>query len=162
MIDIHKHVIVHRLSNTQITHTSELFFAVLVFFVFFFKLANFVETHTYIGGALETITGMASATTVVTELANELTTNMDIVGAKGLVRLLRQTDTQVFAGWGALPGINDTPILSTLHALSQSLKPLFLFDAQRPKRVKVIMSGAGTSGRLSFFCARTLNKVLLY
>jgi N-acetylmuramic acid 6-phosphate (MurNAc-6-P) etherase len=36
-----------------------------------------------------------SLTTPVTECSNELTTDLDIVDAAGIVRLLRQTDSQV-------------------------------------------------------------------
>ena len=35
----------------------------------------------------------------VTELENELTNEIDLVDAIGIVRLLRQTDAQIFYGW---------------------------------------------------------------
>jgi hypothetical protein len=43
----------------------------------------------------------------VTETANELTNELDAVGAEGIVRLLRQTDQQLFAGWGAHQSVYD-------------------------------------------------------
>jgi hypothetical protein len=43
----------------------------------------------------------------VTETANELTNELDAVGPKGIVRLLRQTDQQLFAGWGAHQSVYD-------------------------------------------------------
>ena len=46
----------------------------------------------------------------VTELANELTTHLDSVSPEGLVRLLRQSDAQLFSGWGGLPSVCDAGI----------------------------------------------------
>ena len=37
---------------------------------------------------------------------------------QGIVRLLRQSDAQLFAGWGAHPSINDVTILETIDCLA--------------------------------------------
>lgn len=41
----------------------------------------------------------------ITELANEITNEIDIVDATGIVRLLRQTDAQMFYGWRHHPSL---------------------------------------------------------
>jgi hypothetical protein len=97
----------------------------------------------------------------ITERSNDLTRNLDVVGPRGIVRLLRQCDTQIFAGWEEWDGLCDETTLQTLENLANSIQPhLRHTSASSPaKNVKFIMSGAGTSGRLAFYCARTLNKV---
>ena len=92
---------------------------------------------------------------IVTELPNSLTQDLDIANARGIVRLLRQCDAQVFAGWGPYVSLNDRPTFTTLHSLSNALKKLVASGT----RVKVIMSGAGTSGRLAWLIARSFNSV---
>lgn len=97
----------------------------------------------------------------ISERSNNLTRNLDVVGSRGVVRLLRQCDTQIFAGWEEWTGLSDIPTLEKLEALADAILPELraLSAADQPSNVKFIMSGAGTSGRLAFYCARTLNKV---
>lgn len=96
---------------------------------------------------------------VVTEKPNSLTEDLDVAGSRGIVRLLRQSDAQVFAGWGPYVGLYDQPTQDTLAGIVDTVQPWFKADFDASQRVKVIMAGAGTSGRLSFFCARSLNPV---
>lgn len=90
-------------------------------------------------------------------MSNNLTEGIDVTSNTGIVRMLRQSDAQVFAGWGGLPGINDEEVLSVLNKIigvsSQALKEAK--DTQG--KIKIIMSGAGTSGRLAFIAARAWN-----
>jgi N-acetylmuramic acid 6-phosphate (MurNAc-6-P) etherase len=97
----------------------------------------------------------------ISERVNERTRNIDVVGPEGIVRLLRQCDSEMFTGWEEWEGLSDESMVEKLEKLADSILPFV-----RPKKsssespsVKFIMSGAGTSGRLSHFCARNLNKV---
>jgi N-acetylmuramic acid 6-phosphate (MurNAc-6-P) etherase len=92
----------------------------------------------------------------ITELANELTTELDTVSSIGLVRLLRQCSSQVFQGWHELPSISDTPVLDTMYKATRAIHQIL---HSTPDGV-VVMTGCGTSGRIAYFVARTLNKVL--
>ena len=49
---------------------------------------------------------MASATPI-TELPNELTINLDVAGALGIMRLFRTTDAQIFSGYKAHDSLYD-------------------------------------------------------
>lgn len=90
----------------------------------------------------------------LTESSNPLTTSMDVVDQPGFVRLLRQSDAQIFAGYEAWPSLMDEAILESLalagYRLAQHLA--------NPDAV-VVFSGAGTSGRLAHMLARTFNTV---
>lgn len=44
---------------------------------------------------------------------NSLTEGIDVASNTGIARLLRQSDSQVFSGWGGLPGINDEEVRGT-------------------------------------------------
>lgn len=54
------------------------------------------------------------ATSAITETANELTMELDQQQGLGVVRLLRQTDAQMFAGWSGLIGLSDAETLQVL------------------------------------------------
>jgi len=100
-------------------------------------------------------TPVVSVNTIITELPNALTQDLDLADARGIVRLLRQCDAQVFAGWGPFVSLNDKPTFDALQGVCQSLKKRLTSG----KKVKVIMSGAGTSGRLAWAVARSLNNI---
>ena len=51
-------------------------------------------------------------TVPITETPNELTVDIDMATPEGIVRILRQTDAQVFTGWRDLPG--NRPLQSLL------------------------------------------------
>jgi N-acetylmuramic acid 6-phosphate (MurNAc-6-P) etherase len=96
----------------------------------------------------------------VTEMNNSLTESIDVASTVGIVRMLRQSDSQVFSGWGGLPGINDEEVLSVLDAIvnvtAEALKKA-KEDEGKSGKILILMSGAGTSGRLAFICARAWN-----
>lgn len=100
----------------------------------------------------------------ISERVNDLTKNIDLVGTEGIVRLLRQCDQQMFVGWEEWEGMSDEKMVAKLEKLCLSLSPFIRpkTSPSEPCNVKFIMSGAGTSGRLSHFCARGLNKVGKY
>jgi N-acetylmuramic acid 6-phosphate (MurNAc-6-P) etherase len=91
----------------------------------------------------------------VSEAPNELSSDIDVVSAAGLVRVLRQVDAQIFSGWGAHPGLLDAAPLAALERLATHVR-----DALRDPSAAVVLSGCGTSGRLAFFCARGFNHAL--
>lgn len=91
----------------------------------------------------------------VTESPNELTTGIDVATPLQIVRLLRSTDAQIFAGYGGHPGLNDPETHNTLATLADIAS-----EIMRNPRGRVVLSGAGTSGRLAMFTARTFNRVL--
>ena len=90
----------------------------------------------------------------ITELPNCLSSEIDLAPPEGIVRILRQADAQIFSGFLDLPGMFDTPNLDTMTALAHRLAKTI-----RSPRGVVVMSGAGTSGRLAMFVARTFNAV---
>ncbi len=103
----------------------------------------------------------------ITETPNELTREIDCAEPLGIVRLLRQTDSQIYNGYLTYPGLCDREILDKLqNCIEQTSKIL----SARGKKV-IVISGAGTSGRLAMFLARkfkrnskleTLNSKLVY
>ena len=92
----------------------------------------------------------------ITETPNELTTDIDLASALGIVRLLRQTDSQIYNGYLGFPGFNDREVL---EAIAMTIKQTRQIFASKGKKV-LIISGAGTSGRLGMFVARAYNRTV--
>jgi len=92
----------------------------------------------------------------ITETPNELTDGIDLASPQGIVRILRQADAQMFNGWRDYPGIFDIEILRKMSLLVDWLTEVLEFEGRR----RIIISGAGTSGRLAYFAARTYNGIL--
>jgi N-acetylmuramic acid 6-phosphate (MurNAc-6-P) etherase len=92
----------------------------------------------------------------ITERPNSLTSNLDVANAEGIVRLMRQVDAQTVNGYHDFISIADRQMLSAMvDAVDRMLELL-----DRPGRARVILSGAGTSGRLAMATARMINHVL--
>ncbi|MCC6548145.1 hypothetical protein IT570_13345 [Candidatus Sumerlaeota bacterium] len=91
----------------------------------------------------------------VTESQNPLTKSIDIVDPSGMVRLLRQSDAQMFSGFDVWSCINDEAILESLAQAALRMSRL-LTNANSV----IFMSGAGTSGRIAHLLAREFNRVL--
>ena len=91
----------------------------------------------------------------VTETSNELTTGLDLSSPMEMGRLFRQTDSQIFSGYLGYAGMTDDCIVRTLCDLARRCARTL-----KSPRGCVVMSGAGTSGRLSMFVARGCNRVL--
>jgi N-acetylmuramic acid 6-phosphate (MurNAc-6-P) etherase len=91
----------------------------------------------------------------VTESQNPLTMNIDVVDQVGLVRLLRQSDTQMFSGFDVWAGVNDEEILEAMARAAWRMSRLLTGPENR-----VYMSGAGTSGRLAHLLSLEFNRVL--
>ncbi len=88
----------------------------------------------------------------LTETPNPLTMDIDMADPLGIVRLLRQTDAQIFAGFSTYPGFYDEPVWKAMADVALRVA-VFL---KKPSSL-VVLSGAGTSGRLAMFLAREFN-----
>lgn len=102
-------------------------------------------------------------TEVVTESSNHITIDIDISSDKDILKLLRQSDSQIFSGYSTHNGLCDSHNIKSVNNVIDSLIPYIRKreSADEPHDTIVLFSGAGTSGRLSFFSARTFNEVSL-
>ncbi|MFN3504050.1 MAG: hypothetical protein ACK4ZJ_17510, partial [Allorhizobium sp.] len=86
---------------------------------------------------------MAAEITRVTEAPNELTADLDVAVALQFVRLLRQSDAQLFSGWGGLPGMDDPETMRTVAQCVNMVQHVL----RSPQPRCIVLCGAGTSGR---------------
>jgi N-acetylmuramic acid 6-phosphate (MurNAc-6-P) etherase len=91
----------------------------------------------------------------ITETPNPLSGDIDLATPLGIVRILRQADAQIFGGYLDYPGLFDDETLWTLSDLARRAAQTI-----RNPRGRVVLSGAGTSGRLAMFAARVFNELL--
>ena len=92
----------------------------------------------------------------ITETPNELTRDIDLTTPVEFLRVLRQTDAQIFNGYLAFPGFFDEVIVEKIADAVEQTRELIY---GKTKSV-IILSGAGTSGRLSMLAAKTCNQIL--
>lgn len=92
----------------------------------------------------------------ITETPNELTKDIDIASPLEIVRILRQTDSQIYNGYLGFPGFQDS---ESLNAISDCIRKTHAILKAPGKKV-IIFAGAGTSGRLGMFTARDYNPTL--
>jgi N-acetylmuramic acid 6-phosphate (MurNAc-6-P) etherase len=90
----------------------------------------------------------------ITETPNCLTSEIDLASPIEIVRLLRAADAQIFAGYGGEIGMSDPELLTQMARLADVAAAVL-----RKPTGRVILSGAGTSGRLAMFVARAFNRV---
>ena len=93
--------------------------------------------------------------TSITELPNELTTDIDVASPEGIVRLLRACDAQIHSGYRAYPALSDDETVSRIVKVIGWAAPLM-----GREDAAIVLAGAGTSGRLAMFVARTFNRLL--
>jgi N-acetylmuramic acid 6-phosphate (MurNAc-6-P) etherase len=98
----------------------------------------------------------ASRTQSITEMPNELTQDIDIATPREIVDLLCKSDAQIFQGWKSYQGLASTEIRKRIVEVVKRLEPLVRNGADRT----IVISGAGTSGRLAMFAARTFNRLM--
>lgn len=91
----------------------------------------------------------------ITESQNPLTMNIDAADGVGIVRLLRQSDAQMFAGYETWPAITDVEMMEALARLGYRMSRL-LHDRDNV----VFLTGAGTSGRFAHLHSLEFNRVL--
>ncbi|EGG21677.1 hypothetical protein DFA_01563 [Cavenderia fasciculata] len=97
----------------------------------------------------------------ITETANELTGDLDCISSLEMLRLFRSTDAQIFSGYKSFIGMNDSQFIESMASMIKSIRSIVNSDDNESKRmVDFVMSGAGTSGRLAFFVARTFNRYI--
>ncbi|KAL6060531.1 Glucokinase regulator [Balamuthia mandrillaris] len=93
----------------------------------------------------------------ITELSNELTDEVDVLSGSEFLRVLRGCDAQLFFGYRHFPSIHDHG--DTLERLSRATASLLRAAVVGHKRLAIVMSGSGTSGRIAFLCARAFNRL---
>jgi N-acetylmuramic acid 6-phosphate (MurNAc-6-P) etherase len=91
----------------------------------------------------------------ITELANELSESIDIATPNEIVKILRACDGQLFCGFKGYDSVYDVNVMGVIEKLVHECKIVL-----QSSEGKIILSGAGTSGRLGFFLAREFNRVL--
>lgn len=96
------------------------------------------------------------ANTPVTERANELSNQADLLSPEEFVRILRQADSQVFSGWRQYPGLLDPSTIQTLVHCSEKIAEVL----RDPQTGVIVLSGCGTSGRVAFLTSRYINRLL--
>src|ERR1700681_2558051 len=91
----------------------------------------------------------------ITESPNELTAEIDRASPIEIVRMLRQTDAQIFSGYLGYPGLFDDETITTIARLAKRAA-----QTLNAKNGRIVLSGAGTSGRLAMLGARTFNRIV--
>ncbi len=99
---------------------------------------------------------MAGDKTPITEQSNDLTLDLDISEPLGMVRLLRQADAQLFAGFKTHPSLIDEETVQTCVRISRVAAEAI----KAGKSGAILIAGAGTSGRLAAVVARQFNRML--
>lgn len=91
----------------------------------------------------------------ITETPNSLSLDIDLASPSAIVRILRQTDAQIFAGYLGYPGLYDTETVESLVSLAERAAQTIAAP-----HGCIVLSGAGTSGRLAMLAARAFNHFL--
>lgn len=92
----------------------------------------------------------------ITETPNELTRDIDLASPAGIVQLFRQSDAQIATGYSTYPALMDPEILDSLARCIEMLAEML----QSGRSHRVVISGAGTSGRLAMVISREFNRYL--
>lgn len=92
----------------------------------------------------------------ITEMANELTRDLDIAEPREMARLFRQSDAQMFFGYGGWPALTDEETVETCAKLAVAAAETM----RAGERGVIFLSGAGTSGRFSQMISRQFNRLL--
>jgi N-acetylmuramic acid 6-phosphate (MurNAc-6-P) etherase len=102
----------------------------------------------------------------ITELANALTTHIDVGAPLDIMRMLRAVDGEMFAaeGVGGAPGPTAASVAAIMEAAAEHVRRVISLpdgdDAGGGGGGLVVFSGSGTSGRLGFLAARAYNAAL--
>jgi len=99
---------------------------------------------------------MSAETIPITEMANELTRDLDIAEPREMARLFRQADAQMFAGYGGWPALTDDETVATCAKLAVQAAETI----RQGERGVIFLSGAGTSGRFAQMISRQFNRLL--
>jgi N-acetylmuramic acid 6-phosphate (MurNAc-6-P) etherase len=91
----------------------------------------------------------------ITETPNPLTLNIDLADPVGMIRLLRQSDAQLFAGYDTWASLMDEEIIEKLALFGWRIARLLKDPDNR-----IFLSGAGTSGRFAHLHCLEFNRLL--
>ncbi len=126
-------------------------------FLLFPNLLQCAWTHANPGGYNQgPMNPIQSSLLSITETPNELTRDIDMASPAGIVQLLRQSDAQMFVGYSTYPGLMDPETLEQIERCTAALSGLLRFRGRR----RVVIAGAGTSGRLATFVCQQFNERL--
>eukprot|EP01130_Rhizamoeba_saxonica_P017464 TRINITY_DN8478_c0_g1_i1.p1 TRINITY_DN8478_c0_g1~~TRINITY_DN8478_c0_g1_i1.p1 ORF type:complete len:596 (+),score=89.39 TRINITY_DN8478_c0_g1_i1:77-1864(+) len=88
----------------------------------------------------------------ITEQSNSLSLSIDVASTLGKVRILRQSDQQLFGGYTSYPSIYEPAVLDHLQAFNDTVTQLVKTSSSK---VRVVVTGCGTSGRIGYMVARS-------
>ena len=93
----------------------------------------------------------------ITETPNPITAHIDVAPPLGILHLLRQTDQQLFSGWGEdYPSSLSRSVIDAVAEVAELARDLLTDTADNA----IVLSGSGTSGRFAFLTARAFNQHL--
>lgn len=96
----------------------------------------------------------------ITEMANELTDEIDVASAEEILSLFRQTDGQIFNGYKRFEGIQDSAFKQRFEKAVDCVSACLASVLTGEKKNKIIITGAGTSGRIAMVVAAEFNELL--
>ena len=91
----------------------------------------------------------------ITEAPNPLTLGIDLASPLEMVSLLEKCDRQMFAGFDDYPSLKHPEIIRKIRQSVQHVQQVLAAENGR-----IIISGAGTSGRLAWLICRKFNSIL--
>lgn len=89
----------------------------------------------------------------ITEQSNEITKDIDVASIPEIIKMMRNSDSQLFSGYVNYNSIFDFEKI--LLNLSKEFQARY-----KNENSSIFFTGAGTSGRLAHLCSRSYNKVL--
>ena len=95
----------------------------------------------------------------ITESANSITTNIDIAEPNEIIRLLFESESQIFGGFDNYEGIFESSIVSKVVNISKSIK-IASENISLKSKLNIILAGAGTSGRICRLMAELNNSIV--
>ena len=91
------------------------------------------------------------------DFSNELDGKLS---AHDFLKVLRACDSQIFTGWKSHSTILDEDIMETCEYVARHCSELLFTALKHPeKKIAIIMSGCGTSGRIAFLTSRRMNRL---
>lgn len=114
------------------------------------ELLNYMEINKFF---LLSFIGLKNFPMSITEQSNEITKDIDVSEIENIIKMMRNSDSQLFSGFQNFNTIFDFEDL--LKKVSKKFQ-----NRYKTKNSCIYLSGAGTSGRLAHLCSRSYNKIL--
>ena len=92
----------------------------------------------------------------VTETPSEITRDLDLADGETSSRLLASCDAQIFQGWRGSGGLVADSVLDAAARVTQSAVEVL----RAGPKGRILVAGAGTSGRLAHLVCRQFNRLL--